>query len=110
MAIEIVSTPDFDKDVKHLKRRFRRIGEDIQALLTDMVNSDYRGVPLSGYGRTLRKVRLTNRSARRGKSEGFRGIYLRESEDRFIFLHIYSKSDKNDVTASEIRERLNDLQ
>ena len=106
MAIEIVSTPDFDKDVKHLKRRFRRIGEDIQALLTDMVNSDHRGVPLSGYGRTLRKVRLTNRSARRGKS----GIYLRESEDRFIFLHIYSKSDKNDVTASEIRERLNDLQ
>ena len=109
MAIEIVSTPDFEKDVKQLKRRFRRIGEDIRALLTEMENSEYRGVPMSGYGKALYKVRLTNRSARRGKIGGFRAIYFPDTEGRFIFVHVYSKTDQNDASASEIIERIKDI-
>ena len=74
-----------------------------------MRNSDYRGALMSGYGRALYKLRLTNRSASRGKSGGFRAIYLRDREGRFVFVHIYSKTDQNDASASEILERVKDI-
>ena len=110
MSIEIVTTSDFDNDVKQLRRRFRRIHLDIEALIDEMERAGYRGIRMSGFGRDLFKVRLTNRSARRGKSGGFRAIYAPDKDGRFVFVHIYSKTDQNDASASEILERVKDIE
>ena len=53
---------------------------------------------------------MTNRSARRGKSGGFRAIYHPDKDGRFVFVHIYSKTDQNDASASEILERVKDIE
>ena len=52
----------------------------------------------------LFKVRIKNSDARRGKSGGYRIIYYLKTEDHIILVTIYSKSDKPDVPATEIRE------
>ena len=74
-----------------------------------MQDAGYRGARMSGYGKTLYKVRLSNRSASRGKSGGFRAIYYREEPHTVVFVHIYSKTDKNDASHREIIERLRDI-
>ncbi len=109
MSIEIVTTSDFDRDVTQLRRRFRRINQDIKAMIDEIVDSGYRGARMSGYGKALYKVCLTNRFARRGKSGGFRAIYHPLDDHNCLFFHIYSKSDKGDVGASEMRKLLRDL-
>ena len=52
----------------------------------------------------LFKVRIKNSDARRGKSGGYRIIYYLKTEDHILLVTIYSKSDKADVPATEIRE------
>ena len=110
MPIQFTFSRDFLKDVKQLRKRFRRIEDDIDSLLEEMEDTGYRGDRVPHVGEELFKVRLSNISARRGKSGGFRAIYLHEDEDALTFLHIYSKSDKNDVSASEIRRMLRNLE
>ena len=109
MPFAFYYTPEFGKDVKHLKKRYRRIDDDIRELIADMKTSEYRGDMISGVGTDVYKVRLSNRSARRGRRGGFRALYFHDREDRFVFFHIYSKSDKNDAGSNEIRTMLRDL-
>lgn len=110
MPIEFRFTRPCVNDIKQLRKRFRLIDRDIDALRDDFHDATNRGVPSSGYGIELYKARLTNRSARRGKSGGFRAIYHPDHEGRFIFIHIYSKTDQNDASASEILERVKDIE
>ena len=108
MPIEFAFSRGFLKNVKQLRKRYRLIADDIEELLSEMESKDYRGDLMLDVGDGVFKVRLTNRSAQRGKSGGFRALYLRKEDDHFVFIHIYSKTDKNDVTASEIRSMLRD--
>ena len=50
------------------------------------------------------KVRLPNRSARRGKSGGFRVIYQDRSGTLVLLLIIYSKTEYADIPADVIRQ------
>ena len=98
------------KDVFQLRKRFRRIEDDIEALKEELRRRESRGVLMPGYGVPLYKVRVANRSARRGKRGGFRVIYREQSSDSILFLHIYSKSDKDDVSEGEVRRMLGNLE
>ncbi|MDE2636628.1 MAG: type II toxin-antitoxin system RelE/ParE family toxin [Chloroflexota bacterium] len=110
MPIEFRFTRPCVNDIKQLRKRFRLIDRDIDALRNDFRRVANRGVPISGYGIELYKARLSNRSAHRGKSGGFRAIYHPDREGRFIFIHIYSKTDQNDASASEIQGRIKDIE
>ena len=74
-----------------------------------MRKAGYRGLRMSGFGKTVYKVRLSNRSANRGKSGGFRAIYCLVEKEQRVFIHITSKTDKNDASPGEIIERLRDI-
>lgn len=102
MSVQFTYSKFFLKDVTSLRKRYRRILEDIDALEEEMRHHDYRGVLLSGLGAPVYKIRLANRSARRGKSGGFRVIYQLFDEDTIMFVHIYSKSDKDQASPGEI--------
>lgn len=109
MPIKFAFSRGFLKNVKQLRKRYRLIEDDINALLLEMRSKDYRGDFIPDVGGNVYKVRLTNRSAQRGKSGGFRALFLMSEVDRVTFIYIYSKSDKNDVTADEIRSMLRGL-
>ena len=50
-----------------------------------------------GIGYEAYKVRLPNRSARRGKSGGFRVIYYERETTLVLLLIVYSKTERSDI-------------
>lgn len=48
------------------------------------------------------KVRIRNSNIQKAKSAGYRLIYQVESLTSILLLTIYSKSDREDITANEI--------
>ena len=59
---------------------------------------------MSRLGNFVYKVRLPNRSARRGKSGGFRVIYQERSGELVLLLIIYSKTEHADMPDALIRQ------
>ena len=109
MSVKIILFRDFLKDVKQLRKRYRQVEDDVEGLVAEMERGIIRGALLTGYSRDVYKVRLTNRSARRGRRGGFRVVYSLLDANTVVYLHIYSKSDKDDVSRSDIDRMLRDL-
>ncbi len=110
MSIRFIYSRDFLKDVRKLRKRYRFIENDIDQLKEEMRNNHYRGVLVPRWGPNVYKVRLTNRSARRGKRGGFRAVYVLQDSNTALFMHIYSKSDKDDASSADIQRMLRDLE
>ncbi len=55
MPVTVETTADFDQDVKQLKKRFRRILDDLRDLVAEVMDSGYRGDRLSGTGSEVYK-------------------------------------------------------
>ncbi len=105
----VVSEPEFDRDVKRLGKKYRRIGEDIRALLREFNEFGIHGDVMIGFDREVRKVRLTNRSANRGKSGGFRALYVVDDDSTIRMIRIYSKTEESSLSRAEIRRILKSL-
>ena len=79
------------------------LADEVDILVSEL-EMDYRpGVRLSRVGHHVYKVRLPNRSARRGKSGGFRVIYQERAGILALLLLIYSKSERADIPDDVIR-------
>ena len=65
---------------------------------------------MTGFGLELYvyKVRVKNSNIKKGKSAGYRLIYLLESKTSILLLTIYSKSEQEDITINEINSILNE--
>ncbi|HEY9703079.1 MAG TPA: hypothetical protein V6C58_11570 [Allocoleopsis sp.] len=48
------------------------------------------------------KVRVKNSNIKKGKSAGYRLIYLLDSETSILLLTMYSKSEQEDITVNDI--------
>ena len=96
---KIVSTPNFDDELKfyYRKRKYRKIREDLQPVLENLENGNLIGNRLKGLnlpeGTAVYKVRVANSSANVGKSDGFRILYYVAIGDEIYLLTIYSKKD-----------------
>ena len=102
-----VSTSDrFESEIRQLGKRYRRIRLDIQPIIEQLEAGEPLGDQIPDMDCDLFKVRIKNSDARRGKSGGHRIIYYVKTEDSILLMTIYSKSDKSDVPAAEIRELL----
>lgn len=106
MSIVFAYSRSFVRDFKQLRKRHRRIQDDWDSLLAEINDAGYRGQSVPGFGGAVFKVRLTNRSTRRGKSGGFRAIYEVVTPSQFRFMHIYSKSDKDEISDREVSRML----
>ncbi|MDJ0902743.1 MAG: type II toxin-antitoxin system mRNA interferase toxin, RelE/StbE family [Xenococcus sp. MO_188.B8] len=103
-SIDIYLTPEFKKNLKKLAKRYRNIRLDIQPIIEELQNGNFLGDRLSGSGeKFIYKVRVKNTNIKKGKSAGYRLIYLLESETTILLLTIYSKSDQEDITVNEIQ-------
>jgi mRNA-degrading endonuclease RelE of RelBE toxin-antitoxin system len=54
-------------------------------------------------------VRVRNSNIKKGKSAGYRLIYQVESLTSILLLIIYSKSDREDISANEIQDILDEF-
>ncbi len=102
--IQVTVSDRFATEIRQLAKRYRRIRLDIQPIIDQLEAGELPGEQIPGMDYTLFKVRVKNSDAQRGKSGGYRIIYYLKTGDQILLVTIYSKSDKPDITAAEIKE------
>lgn len=110
-VVQIDLTPEFQKNLRDLVKRYRNIRSDIQTVTQDLEIGNLVSNRVAGVSESyvVFKVRVRNRDIQKGKSAGYRLIYQVESATSILLLTIYSKSDQEDVAAEEIREILGEF-
>ena len=104
MSYNVLTIPQFEKDVKKLAKKFKAIKKNLSKLIGDLKEQPTQGTSL-GHG--LYKIRLANSSIPTGKSGGFRMItYFMDEEENLYLLSIYSKTEKETISDDELREVL----
>ena len=97
MDLTFIQFPGFAREWK----RFRLCDEDLQALEAVLLDNPEAGAVMAGTG-GVRKVRFSPPSRRSGKSGAYRVgyAYIRVA-DMVVFVTIFAKSDKGNLTAAE---------
>jgi mRNA-degrading endonuclease RelE of RelBE toxin-antitoxin system len=103
-SVKIDLTPEFQRNLRNLAKRYRSIRSDIQLVIQDLETGNFVGGRITGVGEDydVLKVRVRNRDIQKGKSAGYRLIYQVESPTSVLLLSIYSKSDQADIATQEI--------
>jgi mRNA-degrading endonuclease RelE of RelBE toxin-antitoxin system len=108
--IQIELTPEFQQELRILEKRYRNARSDVQSVIDELLAKNFVGDRISGVGgHIIFKVRVRNSDIQKGKSAGYRLIYQVESPKSLLLLTIYSKSDRNEISTSEIRNMLNEF-
>lgn len=118
MFREIVKLPEFEKDLKKLRKRFRTLDEDIDNFIQFALvpfhteGIDYGGiVVISNLGIEEPKIYKVRKFACRalkgkGNQTGIRIIYAYfKDEDRIEFVEIYFKGDKRTEERKRIKSK-----
>ncbi len=105
-AIFMRFSDEFEEKLYRLSKRFRNIRFDVQPVLEQLQQGEVVGDRIAGIGEEyfVYKVRVRNSNIQKGKSAGYRLIYQVESPTSILLLTIYSKSDREDIGANEIRD------
>ncbi|MEO6455021.1 MAG: type II toxin-antitoxin system RelE/ParE family toxin [Ginsengibacter sp.] len=104
MNYKIVNTLEFQKEIKHLSKKYPSLHDDFEIFLNQLSKNPFQGTSL---GNNFYKVRLAISSKGKGKSGGARVItYLRIAAETVLLISIYDKSEKSTITEKEIKERL----
>ena len=104
--VQVTFSDRFEYDVRRLGKRYRRIRLDIQPLIGRLELGELPGNQIPGMEYTVFKVRVKNSSVQKGKSGGYRVVYYLKTRNQILFITMYSKSDRSDITAAEVREIL----
>lgn len=104
--VQVAFSDQFERDVRRLSKRDRRIRLDIQPMIEQLESGKLLGDQIPDIGYTVFKVRVRNSSAQKGKSGGYRIIYYLKTRDQILLVTMYSKSEQSDISAAEIREIL----
>lgn len=106
-SYRVVLTSPFKSCVRQLGKRYPNVKDDIRVAISALLQEPRLGVVIPG-GSGIRKLRVRNSDARKGKSSGYRLLYFVDEHPkpaiRLVFL--YSKSDREDVTRKELQELL----
>jgi mRNA-degrading endonuclease RelE of RelBE toxin-antitoxin system len=107
MSYEIVAIPNFRKELKKLAKKYPSLKEDFGVLLESLEVNPLQGVSL---GNNCYKIRMAIASKGKGKSGGSRIItFIKISQTTVYLLSIYDKSEKENISDSELKELLNFL-
>lgn len=109
--ISVRFTNEFENELYRLSKKYRQIRVDVEPIIAEIQNGNFVGDRLTGFGVDyfVYKVRAKNSNIQKGKSAGYRLIYLVESEINVVLLTIYSKSEQKDITVNEINSILAEL-
>lgn len=96
-------TPEFKRNLRQLAKKYRRIKDDIQPVLDELENGGKPGDQIPGVRYEVYKVRTRNSDSGKGVSGGYRIVYQAVNE-AIALITIYSKTEQEDITSSDIRE------
>jgi addiction module RelE/StbE family toxin len=99
---DILLTPQFQKDLKQLAKRYRSIRKDLEPFIEQLKSGELAGDPLVGLSRAVFKLRIKNSDIHKGKSAGYRIIYYTKTNTSIVLITIYSKSDQSDISNQTI--------
>lgn len=71
MSCEIIPTPDFEKALKKLSKKYKSLKNDFKELYNQLLENPYQGTELFP---GVRKIRMAITSKGKGKSGGARVI------------------------------------
>lgn len=110
-SIVVRFAAEFEKELYRLSRKYRSIKKDVEPIIERLQEGELLGDRLSGLTSNLyiSKVRVKNSDIQKGKSAGYRLIYLVESTTSILLLAIYSKSERSDITGDEIQSILDNF-
>lgn len=110
MPTQVETTPDFEKELDRLGRKYPAVFDVIAHLITRLERDERPGAKVGGVGYGVYKIRLPNPSARRGKRGGFRVILYFRTRTRVILISIYSKTESRDISNARIRRLIDSLE
>ena len=76
--IEVIATPQFDKDIKHykVKKKYKHVEDDVNEIVSEIEKGNFVGDEIPNLslanGRHTYKVRVANSDTNSGKSNGYR--------------------------------------
>ena len=73
--VEIQLTSEFQRKLKALAKKYRKIQTDLQPILEQLQIGAFLGNQIPDIGFVVIKVRLKNSDSQKGKSGGYRLIY-----------------------------------
>ena len=106
MAIKVIPTEDFIKELKQISKKHKGILKDIAELSKQLRANPTMGTQL---GQNLYKIRLAISGTNKGKSGGARIItYVVIVKETVLLADIYLKSEQDSVENDEVIQRLKD--
>lgn len=104
MAFDVLLTPDFKKELKHIAKKHKQILKDLIVLIDELMENPTMGTDL---GQNVYKIRLAISGTNKGKSGGARVITYVYIEGETVYLsEIYLKSEYETVDIKAVIERL----
>ena len=108
--IKIELTLEFQKNLKRLAKKYRSIRFDLESFIQELKQGNFSGDRVSGLKDcVIYKVRIKNSDLKKGKSGGYRVIYLLETKTSIVLLTIYSKSKQEDIAIKKIKDIINEF-
>lgn len=102
--MQLIQTPEFEAQVKQLRKRYRQIDQDLALLSVLELGVRPQDNRLQNMGgMEIYKARLPNTSARVGTRGGFRVIYRVKNGTIILLLLIWAKTRTLDIPDGEIR-------
>ena len=94
----------FVKDLKHLKKKYPHIRQDVDSLIQSLQNGERSGDQVQGTGYTIFKVRLKSTDLTKGKSGGYRVLYFIQTLTEVGLITIYVKSERVDLNIEVVKQ------
>ena len=99
--MQIKPTAIFAKSLKKLYKKDKLLLIEYEQLLNDLKEKPTLGTYI---GNSTYKIRIKNNSNNKGKSAGYRVITYTKIEDTILLVHIYSKSNTENINDNIINE------
>jgi mRNA-degrading endonuclease RelE of RelBE toxin-antitoxin system len=107
MNYKVLSIPPFDKQLKRLVKKYPSLKQEFGLLLDSLEQNPEQGTAL---GNSCFKIRLSIASKGKGKRGGGRVITnIVVSEETVFLISIYDKSEKDNLTDSELKDLLSKI-
>lgn len=107
MSYNIITIKTFEKQVKRLTKKYFSLKYELLELVKNLKENPEQGTLI---GNNCYKIRLSISSKGKGKSGGARVIINVVITDKTVYLlNIYDKSEKENLTAKELQELLNEI-
>ena len=76
MSYEAYLTETFQKSIRILKKKYRKVKDDLSSIIQILEEDPTIGDPIPGWNKEIWKVRAASSDVKKGKRGGFRLIYL----------------------------------